>query len=192
MFRIWLDFETGGLDAKTCGLTQLAFLTVDEQGEVLDMGNFDIKPFEGSEVSPTALKVTNKTYDEVMGYEDEGIVLQLFLEILEKHINKMSRDENFTVGAYNGQFDVQFLAAWMERHNKKFFNYFNYHVNDPLALVRVLRWEGKVNIPSLKLSEVYKALFNEEFDAHDALADILATKRVHDRLVKDYLCLGTS
>lgn len=192
MHRIWIDFETSGLDEKTCGLTQIAFIIEDDNGKVLDMGDFNIRPFEGADIQPTALKVTNKTYDEVMSYEDEGVVLEMFLTILEKHIDKTNRDQNFTVAAYNAQFDIKFLAEWMSRHNKNFFHYFNYHSIDPLALLRILRWENEVNLPSLKLSVVYKALFDEEFDAHDAIADILATKKVYAVLADTYLKLPRS
>ena len=189
MHKVWLDFETSGLDNKTCGLTQLAFIIEDEDGKVLDMGDFDIRPFEGADIQATALHVTNKTYDQVMGFEDETVVLKMFLEILKKHIDPKVRDQNFTVAAYNSQFDVGFLSAWMERNGKNYFHYFNYHSVDPLALLRILRWEHEVNLPSLKLRAVYKAIFNEDFDAHNALEDILATKKVYDYLKTRYLNL---
>ena len=192
MHRIWLDFETSGLDEKRCGLTQLAFIIEDFDGNVLDMGNFDIKPFEGAEVQPKALEVTGKTYDQVMSFEDEAVVLKLFLEILEKHIDPKIKDQNFTVAAYNAQFDIKFLAEWLARNGKNFFHYFNYHSVDPLALLRILRWENEVNLSSLKLSTVYKAVFDKEFDAHDALADILATKILYNFLKDNYLTLPRS
>lgn len=185
--KIWLDFETSGLDEKTCGITQLAFMILGEDGEVLDMGNYDIKPFEGAEIQPTALQVTGKTYDQIMGFEDEAVVLEHFLSIVLKHISKTNKDDNFTIGAYNAQFDVKFLAAWLERNKKNFFHYFNYHTNDPLAMLRILRWQGYVNIPSLKLSAAYKAVFDREFDAHDALADIMATRELYEFLIDNYI-----
>lgn len=187
MHKIWLDFETSGLDDKLCGITQLAFIIENEDGDVLDMGNYNIKPFEGALIQATALEVTGKTYDQVMSFENEAVVLEAFLFILEKHINPKMRDQNFTVAAYNSQFDVKFLSAWLERNGKNYFHYFNYHSVDPLALLRILRWENEVNLPSLKLSKVYKAIFDKEFDAHDALADILATKQVYYYLKDTYL-----
>lgn len=185
--RVWLDFETTGLEADKCGLTQLAFIIEDETGKVLEMGNFNIRPFEGCDIQRKALEITGKTYDEIMGYEDEAVVLDFFLKALAKHINPMSYDENFTIGAYNGHFDIQFLDAWMKRHNKKFFSYFNYHLVDPLAILRILRFENEVNLSSLKLAVVYEAIFDKTFDAHDAIADILATKEIYHYLLQNHI-----
>jgi len=187
--RLWIDFETGGLNPLTCGLTQLAFIIEDKDGKVLDMGDFNIKPYEGSEVSATALKVTGKTYDEVMAYEDESEVLELFLSILAKHIDPMNYNVNFTIAGYNVAFDISFLEAWMARHNKKFFSYFNYHSVDPLAVMRILRFEEETNISSLRLLNVYKAIFDKEFDAHDAIADISATREIYYYLLANHVTL---
>ncbi len=187
--KLWLDFETGGLDPAVNGLTQMAFIIEGEDGQILDAGDFNIKPFEGSVVEPAALKVTGKNYDDVMGYEDEAVVLKLFLEILKKHINPLSYDENFTVAGYNVAFDIGFLDAWMVRCNKKFFTYFNYHSVDPLAIMRILRFEGETNLKSLKLSSVYEAIFNETFNAHDALADITATREIYKFLLENHFQL---
>ena len=56
--------------------------------------------------------------------------------------------------------------------------------------MRILRFEGKTNLDSLKLSSVYKAIFDEEFDAHDALADILATRKIYTYLLNYYCHIG--
>lgn len=187
--RLWIDFETGGLDPAVNGLTQLAFLIEDTEGNVIEKGAYDIKPFEGSVVEPKALQVTGKTFDEVMSFEDEEAILEDFLGILRKHINVLSRDENFTIAGYNVQFDIKFLEAWMSRHHKKFFSYFNYHSVDPLAILRILRFEEETNLESLKLAVAYKAIFDEEFDAHDALEDIVATQRIYHWLLGTYVDL---
>ena len=142
MFRIWMDFETGGLDAQTCGLTQMAYIIEDSNRQIAEEGVYNIRPFEGSTVDPKALQVTNKTWDQVMSFPDEGEVLADFLSKLGGHIDKFNYDQNFTVGAYNANFDMGFLSAWMDRHNKKFYNYFNYHAVDPLALGSMVRFEG--------------------------------------------------
>ena len=187
MRRIYLDFETTGLDPVACGLTQMAIIIEDDDREIKEMYNFNIKPFEGAEISKKALEVTNKSYDEIMTYPDERDVLIQFLAILDKHFDRTSRDDNWTICAYNGRFDVDFLSAWMERYAKNFFTYFNYHVVDPLALLRIMRFEEETNMNSLKLGLVYKEVFDETFDAHDAMADIIATRRLYLWLVENYL-----
>jgi len=185
--RLHIDFETGGINPAVNGLTQLAFIIEDADGKVLDMGNFNIKPFEGSVVEPAALKVTGKTFDEVMSYEDESVVLQLFLSVLAKHINVMSYDENFTISGYNVAFDIGFLEAWMLRHNKKFFSYFNYRSVDPLAFLRILDWYGYTNLENYKLATVYKAIFDEELNAHDAIDDVDASRKILKYLEETFI-----
>jgi hypothetical protein len=44
--------------------------------------------------------------------------------------------------------------------------------------------EGKRGLKNPKLVEIYEHLFNESFDAHDALEDIRATARVLKELSK--------
>ncbi len=187
MKKIWIDFETSGLNPQTCGITQMAYLIEAEDGTIIDEGEFNIKPFEGAEIQSEALKITGKTYDEVMAYPDEKDVLEEFLGQLRLYVDKMNKEDNLTIGAYNASFDIDFLRAWIDRYHRNFFTYFNYHACDPLALLRILRWEGKVNLQSLKLKTVYEAIFNKELKAHDASADIRATYEVYQFLRKEYL-----
>lgn len=186
--KIWLDIETTGVDFDKCAITQLAGI-IEKDGEVVYEFDLRMKPFEGAEISAQALRVTNTSYDEMMTWPDPAEVLDEFIMILASHVDRMVKSDNFTIAAYNGHFDVQFISKWFERHNKKFFAYLNYHYMDPLALIRIIRWEGGANLESYKLSSVYKALFNESFDAHDALADIRATRRIYEELRRVYLCL---
>ncbi len=178
MFRIYIDKETTGLNPAVNGLTQMAFIIEDEDGNIVRQDSFDIRPFEGSVIEPAALKITGKSYDDVMSYEDEAVVLDRFLAILREYIKPTSYEENFTIAGYNVAFDIGFLEAWMLRHNKKFFSYFNYRSVDPLAFLRILDWYGYTNLENYKLATVYKAIFDEELNAHEALADIIATRKV--------------
>ena len=180
------DVETSGLDKELCGLTQLSGVIYID-GVQVDEFNFDIRPFEGAEIQKKALEVTGKTYDEVMNYTEESEVFQEFIAILKKHINPMIYEDSLTPLAYNGQFDNGFMQAWFERQGKKFSNYINYRLVDPLALLRVLHLEGLTNLPSYKLSLVYKAIFDEDFKAHDSQADVKAMMKIYNYLVDNYL-----
>jgi len=181
-----IDLETGGLDEKLCGLTQVSGIIYID-GEEVETFNFDVKPFEGSTVNAKALEVTGKTFDEVMGYRPEEEVFKDFTTILKKYINPMSWEDSFTQLSYNAPFDQRFLIEWFGRCGRKFPNYISYKTVDPLAFLRILDAQGITNLKSYKLSLVYKAIFNKEFDAHDAEADIRATMEVYDYLVEYYI-----
>jgi len=184
--RLYLDVETTGLDAEACGLTQMACVLEIDGKEVMS-ANFDIRPFEGAEVTKKALEVTGKSYDEVMNYPREEVQFKIFLEMLKTYIDPMTYGDDFTLIAYNAEFDQNFMIAWFDRMGKKYSNYINYRKVDPHAFLRILHVEGLANLSSYKLLDVYKAIFDEEFDAHDADADIKATIRVHKYLVENYM-----
>ena len=184
--RLYLDVETSGLDSEECGLTQMACV-IEIDGVEKARANFDIRPFEGCTVQKKALEVTNKTFDEVMSYPEEGEVFKTFIEMLKVYINPMVYGDDFTLVAYNAEFDQNFMIAWFERQGKKYSNYINFRKVDPLAFLRILHVEGLANLSSYKLSDVYEAIFNETFEAHDANADIQATIRVHKFLVENYM-----
>ena len=189
MKTLYLDVETAGLKAEECGLTQLAFI-IEIDGVERVSGAYDIKPFEGSSIERKALEVTGKTYDEVMSYPDEAKVFNTFIAVLKEFINPMVYGDDFTLVAYNAEFDQRFLIAWFERMGKKYSNYINYKKVDPLALLRILDHEGIANLSSYKLSVVYSAVFNEEFKAHDAQYDIDATRKLYKYLVSTYIVGG--
>lgn len=184
--RLYLDTETTGLDPVKCGLTQVAFV-IEIDGDEQMSGNFNIRPFEGAEITAKALKVTGKTYDEVMSYPDEEEVFNTFIEMLKSYIRPAEYGDDYTLIAYNAEFDQNFLMAWFDRMGKKYSNYINYRKVDPLAFLRILHVEGVSNLQSYKLSGVYKVVFNEEFNAHEADADIKATIRLYKWLVGKYL-----
>ena len=180
------DVETSGLDSELCGLTQLSgIIYVD--GVQVDEFNFDIRPFEGAEIQKKALEVTGKTYDEVLAYTEEGEVFQEFIAILKKHINPMVYEDSLTPIAYNGNFDSGFMQAWFARQGKKFSNYLNYRLVDPLALLRILHLEGLTNLRSYTLLNTYKAIFDEEFDAHNSQADVQAMMKIYHHLMENYV-----
>ncbi len=184
--KLYLDVETTGLDPKKCGLTQLACVLEIDGDEVMS-ANFNVKPFEGADIQKRALEVQGKTYDEVMGYQDESQVFVRFTEMLRVYIDPMVYGDDFTLIAYNAEFDQAFLQALFERQGRKYSNYVNYRKVDPLAFLRILHAEGLANQSSYKLADAYKAMFGETFKAHDADADIKATIRVYKYLVANYI-----
>ena len=184
--RLYLDVETTGLDPVACGLTQMACV-LEIDGKEMMSANFDIRPFEGAVVAKKALEVTGKSYDEVMSYPLEEVQFKVFLEMLKTYIDPMTYGDDFTLIAYNAEFDQNFMIAWFDRMGKKYSNYINYRKVDPLAFLRILHVEGLANLKSYKLLDVYNAIFDETFDAHDADADIKATIRVHKYLVENYM-----
>ena len=183
---IFIDTETGGVNAEKSALIQLSGI-IEVNGVEKEKFNFYIKPFENSEVNEKALEVQGRTFEELRTdkYIDESIVYKKFLEILDKYIDKYDKDDKFIVAGYNVKFDIDILKALFERNNNKFlFSYFNSSMLDPLYSVRLLQVAGMLPVLENNKLETWCKYFNIELKAHDSLQDITATKKLIEKLVE--------
>lgn len=183
---IFIDTETGGVNAEKSALIQLSGI-IEVNGVEKEKFNFYIKPFKNSEINEKALEVQGRTLEELRTdkYIDESIVYKKFLEILDKYIDKYDKDDKFIVAGYNVKFDIDILKALFERNNNKFlFSYFNSSMLDPLYSVRLLQVAGMLPVLENNKLETWCKYFNIELKAHDSLQDITATKKLIEKLVE--------
>ena len=183
---IFIDTETGGVNAEKSALIQLSGI-IEIDGAEKEKFNFYIKPFENSEVNEKALEVQGRTLEELgtEKYIDESIIYKKFLEILDKYIDKYDKNDKFIVAGYNVKFDIDILKALFERNNNKFlFSYFNSSMLDPLYSVRLLQVAGMLPVLENNKLETWCKYFNIELKAHDSLQDITATKKLIEKLVE--------
>jgi exonuclease len=183
---IFIDTETGGVNAEKSALIQLSGI-IEVDGTEKEKFNFYIKPFENSEINEKALEVQGRTFEELRTdkYIDESIIYKKFLEILDKYIDKYDKDDKFIVAGYNVKFDIDILKAFFERNNNKFlFSYFNSSMLDPLYSVRLLQVAGMLPVLENNKLETWCKYFNIELKAHDSLQDITATKKLIEKLVE--------
>ena len=183
---IFIDTETGGVNAEKSALIQLSGI-IEVDGTEKEKFNFYIKPFENSEVNEKALELQGRTLEELgtEKYIDESIIYKKFLEILDKYIDKYDKNDKFIVAGYNVKFDIDILKALFERNNNKFlFSYFNSSMLDPLYSVRLLQVAGMLPVLENNKLETWCKYFNIELKAHDSLQDITATKKLIEKLVE--------
>ena len=183
---IFIDTETGGVNAEKSALIQLSGI-IEVDGTEKEKFNFYIKPFENSEVNQKALEVQGRTLEELRTdkYIDERIIYKKFLEILDKYIDKYDKNDKFIVAGYNVKFDIDILKAFFERNNNKFlFSYFNSSMLDPLYSVRLLQVAGMLPVLENNKLETWCKYFNIELKAHDSLQDITATKKLIEKLIE--------
>ena len=183
---IFIDTETGGVNAEKSALIQLSGI-IEVDGTEKEKFNFYIKPFENSELNEKALEVQGRTLEELgtEKYIDENIIYKKFLEILDKYIDKYDKNDKFIVAGYNVKFDIDILKALFERNNNKFlFSYFNSSMLDPLYSVRLLQVAGMLPVLENNKLETWCKYFNIELKAHDSLQDITATKKLIEKLVE--------
>ena len=183
---IFIDTETGGVNAEKSALIQLSGI-IEVNGVEKEKFNFYIKPFKNSEINEKALDVQGRTLEELRTdkYIDESIIYKKFLEILDKYIDKYDKNDKFIVAGYNVKFDIDILKALFERNNNKFlFSYFNSSMLDPLYSVRLLQVAGMLPVLENNKLETWCKYFNIELKAHDSLQDITATKKLIEKLIE--------
>lgn len=192
MKAFYFDVETTGLDYRTAAMTQIAAIAIID-GEEVDRIALDINPYtyaKDPEVSEKALEVTNKTEEEIRSYPDSRAQFKKFIQFLDRYIDKYNKQDKFTPIGYNSQFDMGFLRDWFDDNKHKFFgSYFVHKDVDVFALVKHLEFLGL--LPATKnhklgtMCEAFGVDLGE--NAHDAVADIRATRELYQVLVTRYV-----
>lgn len=178
---LFLDTETGGVNPKESALIQLSGIVRIDKKDVEEF-NFFIKPFEGSEVNPKALEVQGRTLEELDSekYKSEAETYFYFKKILDKYINKY---DNIVAG-YNVKFDIEMLQSFFKRQNDNYlFSYISSATIDPLPCIGFLQLCGILPVLENNKLETWCNYFGIEFQAHDSLEDIKATKELIFKIV---------
>ena len=115
-------------------------------------------------------------------YDDASETFQKFLDLLNKYITPQER---LTFVAYNSQFDINFVQAWFMDNGRHadYGYYFTWKDLDVFALVKYMAYMQV--LPPMKshtLSAICEWL-ELDFDGHDAVADIEATRDLHYKLI---------
>lgn len=186
----YFDVETTGLKAEANGLTQIACIV--EYGDVKDELVLNINPYtynKSIQISDEALEVTNKTREDLQSYPSSKEQFKVFIEFLDKHIDKYNKSDKFHPIGYNSTFDMQFLMAWFVDNNNNYFgSYFYYGDIDVYKLYSLLLFE--MDLPKTtnrKLSTLCEEFGIELNNAHDALDDIKATKNLYEYLKHNFI-----
>lgn len=176
-----IDTETGGLDPRACGLTEVAAVVAEHNGDwnlsIVETFVRIIKPTEGLAYEPRALEIQHRTIDDLRSQgQEEYRALSDLSGFLRKHFPNAGKALHFY--AHNAPFDLDFLKAAFERNGYDRSNLpFNFM---PRCSVQLYRWladcEGRT-IYTAKLESVcghYRVKLSPE-EQHTAAADVLAT-----------------
>lgn len=188
--RAWIDLETGGLDAKRNPILQIA-VVIEDNGKKLGEFSSYINPHKSLIVEDEAIAVNGLTQDVLKDEPDEATVIKLFTSFLQQF--RVHNDEQFEFCGYNSRFDMDFIVEMFKRHKQyRYWDYFHYYDVDVFALVKILGITGerydekKKRMVDCKKLECICKLFDIELKAHDAIADINATRKLFKKLKKRY------
>ena len=118
-----VDVETGGFNAQTDALLEIAATTVrmDESGQLLPDRTvaYNVKPFEGANIEQAALDFTGIVPDHPFREAvDESEALAEIFRVIRKEIKEAGCNRAILVG-HNAHFDAGFVNAAVARCNIK-------------------------------------------------------------------------
>ena len=183
---LFIDTETTGLPNDYSApaselnnwprLVSLAFIVYDYDGNILESGDFIVKP-NGFEIPFESSAIHGIDQNEALS---NGIELRLVLDKLSKLLN-----EAYLVVGHNIDFDLKILEAELIR------NEVNYSLSEKQKLCTMLSSTefcgiiGHYGFKYPKLNELYYKLFNKKMNVeHNAAQDIKATAECFWELIR--------
>ena len=185
----WFDTETTGTNAEKNGIIQIAGIIVIGGKEV---ESFDLRCniHKNDIIEQEALDINGITPKQIESYPDPKGIYSIVKGMLDEHCNKFDKTDKFYPAGQNVKFDIEFLHHFFKKngvaHPKQnckgdpfLFSYL-YGTNFDtlnLAMMYEMKIKKKVFKPNYKLATICKILGVELDNAHDALADIRATRK---------------
>lgn len=180
---LYFDCETTGLDPVKNGIIQIAGI-VEVDGEEVEKFDIKIKPFESDVVEDKALAVSGTTRDDVEKFDEPEKGYNKIIGMFDKYINKYDKGDKFVVCGYNVRFDVDFLKEFFVKNKNPYLFAYIGRLKDSLYVIRYLEILGKIKTKNNKLGTVCEYFNINLKEAHNALADIEATKKLAVKMDK--------
>lgn len=181
---LWCDTETTGLDPIKNDIWQMAYI-IEIDGVVEYEHTFKVRPYNLENYTDSALRTANVSLKELQGL-DYNIATAAFdlKETWGKYIDKYNRDDKFIMAGYNVRFDFNFIYEMFLKTGDKYGlgSWCYWPVRDVATYVADVGIAKGIKFQNFKLSSVCEA-FGIEFDAHDALEDVRATKKLYEKLI---------
>ena len=183
----WFDTETTGLDPCSCSVIQIGYIVeIDE--EVLEEGTFFCAPFAESNIQPEAMRVNGRSEEEINGFPAPQEFHRSLLDVFGTYVDRYDKTDKFVAAGYNVGFDIDFLSATWKRLGDNYFGswFWGCHL-DVRTIVTLMKIYRGLNLPDYKLTTVC-GHFGIEFEAHNAVGDIAATRDLYQIIRKEVLC----
>lgn len=185
---MFFDLETTGTDVRKHGIIQFAGI-VEIDGEIVDELEIKINPGE-VEWHEKAIEANGITPDMVKEHVPKIQAYSSIDKFLTTHVDKYDKKDKMIPAGYNVNFDRKFLEQfYYDNGNKYFGGLVNYYDADVFYVLKYLRQLGMYS-GGLKLTEACEHFGIELTNAHDALADIKATRQLHYHIANTFIGIG--
>lgn len=188
-YPVVIDVETGGFNAKTDGLLEIAAITLkmDKNGWLVpdQTFHFNVEPFEGANLEPVALEFTGiDPHSALRGAISEREALDHIFKGVRKGL-KAHKCQRAIIVAHNASFDHGFVMAAAERAGIKRNPFHPFATFDTASLAGLA-------LGQTVLAKACKAA-GMKFDnkeAHSALYDTQKTTELFCLIVNRWKALG--
>jgi DNA polymerase-3 subunit epsilon len=181
-----MDVETTGRDPCRNEVIQIAIVLADCNLEPVDSFYTNIRPEYPDRMHPEAVATHGITCEELLSAPEKYQVADDLWDFFQKQ--SLAPGKRFIPLCHNSQFDIPFVQQMLGY--EMWAEIFGYPTRDTQATV-VSRMDSaafnnvKSPFPYARLSECCKVYGIKLDDAHDALADTLATLRLYKALLGD-------
>ena len=188
---LWLDVETTGLDCRKHGLREVGFI-IEIDGVEVDKGVFKINPFtyttKDVEIDDYALEISKVSIEDLESYDSSSYCFKELMKKLVKYVNVNDKNDCFVIAGYNAAFDIGFIKEWFKEMGLQdsYKDLFHYKSLDVFSIVFALRHLGINSAENDKL-ETMCNYFGIEIEAHNALSDIEATKKLYELICEKFI-----
>lgn len=183
---LYLDTETTGVNPKEDSIFQISCIYVDTEAPGVEPEEYDFKlaPYKNKGLSPMAVEKTGMTDEIINSYPQQDLVFKEFQEKICAKVNRYDRKDKMFLLGYNVSFDDSFLREWFSFNGDRYYgSYFWNPTLDAMSLAGLRLMSSRSSMPNFQLSTVYKALTGKDLlGAHDAMADVRATREIFDIL----------
>ncbi len=188
---LWLDVETTGLDCRKHGLREVGFI-IEIDGVEVDKGVFKINPFTYTTrdvvIDDYALEISKVSIEDLKSYDRVSYCFKELMNKLVKYVNVNDKNDCFVIAGYNTAFDIGFIKEWFKEMGllDSYKDLFHYKSLDVFSIVFALRHIGLNSAENDKL-ETMCNYFDIQIEAHNALSDIEATKKLYELICEKFI-----
>ena len=184
MKTIWFDTETTGLDPAVNEITQFAAIIVVD-GVVKEEANIRMQPSNWDAITPEALAITGVDVEELKTFQKPQHAFLEIQQLVDKHVDKFNKHDKYFPAGHNVSFDIGFVQAFFKRWGDDygFGSYQNWQSLDTRVLANFMIYSGLIKPDNTKL-ETLCEYFGIDIQAHDAMADIRATRTLASTMME--------
>lgn len=187
MVLLYIDTETTGLNVANCSIWQLAGYITDTSKNITESFDFKMRPYRDGIVSEEAISKTGITQEQLDSFPSQSETFNSFVSLIGKYVDLEDWNQRVIPIGYNVSFDLDFLRAWFAYNNSAslFSKNIYFPGIDVMYLSSYYLLGERHKMRNFTLSTVYEHVLHKKLqNAHNALADIDATKELLNTIVR--------